>query len=112
MKFKRLQNIADNEQSARSVDSLLNFETVKYYCAEKYEVECYREAIIKYQTEEWRAVITLNLLGMVQNVIVCIGLLVGSLLCIYMVVYNKGMTIGDYVLFSSYIVQLWVILSI
>lgn len=42
-------NLADNAQQARSIDSLLNFETVKYYGAEKYEVECYKEAINDYQ---------------------------------------------------------------
>lgn len=42
-------NLADNAQKARSVDSLLNFETVKYYGAEQYEVDCYREAILKFQ---------------------------------------------------------------
>lgn len=42
-------NLADNEQKARSVDSLLNFETVKYYGAEGYEVNAYKEAIYKYQ---------------------------------------------------------------
>lgn len=45
-------NLADNAQKARSVDSLLNFETVKYYCQEQYEVDCYREAILKFQVRE------------------------------------------------------------
>jgi ABC-type transport system involved in Fe-S cluster assembly fused permease/ATPase subunit len=44
-------NLADNAQKARSVDSLLNFETVKYYGAEEYEVECYREAILHFQVK-------------------------------------------------------------
>ena len=42
-------NLADNATKARSVDSLLNFETVKYYGAEEYEVNAFREAVIKYQ---------------------------------------------------------------
>lgn len=48
-KFQRRMNLADNAQKARSVDSLLNFETVKYYGAEKYEVDAYREAIVGFQ---------------------------------------------------------------
>lgn len=48
-KFQRRMNLADNQQKARSVDSLLNFETVKYYGAEQYEVSCYRDAILKFQ---------------------------------------------------------------
>jgi ABC-type transport system involved in Fe-S cluster assembly fused permease/ATPase subunit len=42
-------NKFDNAMGATAVDSLLNFETVKYYGAEKYEVEQYRDAIEKYQ---------------------------------------------------------------
>lgn len=104
-------NLAENAQKARSVDSLLNFETVKYYGAEKYEVECFREAILKYQTEEWKSTITLNILNTVQNVIVCAGLLAGSLLCAWMVYAQKGLTVGDYVLFATYIIQLYVPLN-
>lgn len=51
-KFQRRMNLADNAQKARSVDSLLNFETVKYYGAEKYEVEAYRDAILKFQVNK------------------------------------------------------------
>lgn len=78
-------NLADNALNARSVDSLLNFETVKYYGAESYEVKSYREAIFKFQIEEWKSMITLNILNTIQNVIVCSGLLAGSLLCLHMV---------------------------
>ncbi|KAK2576197.1 hypothetical protein KPH14_008402 [Odynerus spinipes] len=110
-KFQRRMNLADNATKARSVDSLLNFETVKYYSAESYEVECYRKAISEYQIEEWKCLITLNILNTLQNVIVCGGLLAGSLLCLHMVVSGEGLTIGDYVLFASYIIQLYVPLN-
>nr|XP_012152493.1 PREDICTED: ATP-binding cassette sub-family B member 6, mitochondrial isoform X2 [Megachile rotundata] len=110
-KFQRRMNLADNAQKARSVDSLLNFETVKYYGTESYEVDSYRKAILEYQIEEWKSMITLNILNTLQNVIVCSGLLAGSLLCLHMVVNNQGFKIGDYVLFASYIIQLYVPLN-
>ncbi|KAK9880659.1 hypothetical protein WA026_011897 [Henosepilachna vigintioctopunctata] len=110
-KFQRRMNLADNETRARSVDSLLNFETVKYYGAEQYEVDAFREAILKYQSEEWLSSITLNILNTVQNIIICTGLLIGSLLCAHMVVDTHELTVGDYVLFASYIVQLYVPLN-
>jgi ATP-binding cassette subfamily B (MDR/TAP) protein 6 len=110
-KFQRRMNLADNAQRARSVDSLLNFETVKYYGAEEYEVESYREAILNFQGEEWRSMVTMNILNTMQNVIVSLGLLAGSLLCVYMVVTNQGLTVGDYVLFTAYITQLYVPLN-
>lgn len=110
-KFQRRMNLADNATKARSVDSLLNFETVKYYGAEKYEVEAFKETILSYQVEETKSIITSNILNTVQNIIVCIGLLAGSLLCAYMVANDKGLTVGDYVLFASYIIQLYVPLN-
>jgi ATP-binding cassette, subfamily B (MDR/TAP), member 6 len=51
-KYKKEMNKLDNAMNATAVDSLLNFETVKYYGAEKYEVEQYLDAIHKYQKGE------------------------------------------------------------
>lgn len=110
-KFQRRMNLADNAQKARSVDSLLNFETVKYYGAEKYEVEAYREAILDYQKEEFNSIVTLNMLNTVQNIIICGGLLAGSLLCAYLVADLSTLTPGQYVLFATYIIQLYVPLN-
>jgi len=54
-------NIADNNMEARSVDSMLNFETVKYYGAEEYEVQSYKEAIMIYQVNLiFLKIVTLN----------------------------------------------------
>ncbi|KAJ8980819.1 hypothetical protein NQ317_000552 [Molorchus minor] len=110
-KFQRRMNLADNETRARSVDSLLNFETVKYYGAEQYEVEAFREAVLKYQKEEFKSTVTLNILNTIQNIIICGGLLAGSLLCVHMVVDQHTLKAGDYVLFATYIVQLYVPLN-
>jgi ATP-binding cassette subfamily B (MDR/TAP) protein 6 len=63
------------------------------------------------QAEEWKSMVTMNILNTMQNVIVCLGLLAGSLLCVHMVVTNQGLTVGDYVLFTSYINQLYVPLN-
>ncbi|XP_066149342.1 ATP-binding cassette sub-family B member 6 isoform X2 [Euwallacea fornicatus] len=110
-KFIRRMNLADNETRARSVDSLLNFETVKYYGAESYEVDAFRDIIYKYQDEEWKSNVTLNVLNTVQNIIICGGLLAGSLLAAYMVAEKGTLSSGDYVLFATYIVQLYVPLN-
>ncbi|XP_044741155.1 ATP-binding cassette sub-family B member 6 [Chrysoperla carnea] len=110
-KFHRQMNLADNATKARAVDSLLNFETVKYYGAEAYEVNEYREAIHEYQKMEWLAIISLNILNCLQNVVVTGGLLAGSLYCVYLVVDTHTLTVGDYVLFSTYILQLYMPLN-
>ncbi|XP_037068889.1 ATP-binding cassette sub-family B member 6, mitochondrial-like [Pollicipes pollicipes] len=106
-KYRRQSNLLDNAQRTKGVDSLLNYETVKYYDAEEYEVNRYRDAILERQRVDWKSLASLNLLNVVQNVVINGGLLAGSLLCAYFVADNGTLTVGDYVLFSTYIVQLY-----
>ena len=53
-KFRRQMNQKDNEANAKAVDSLLNFETVKYYEASDWERERYRTSILEYQVRNIR----------------------------------------------------------
>ncbi|KAK4877976.1 hypothetical protein RN001_010482 [Aquatica leii] len=101
-KHKRRMNVSDNATRAQSVDSLLNFETVKYYSGENFEVNAYEDAIIKYQQHEFKVNVTLNGLRTLQNVIISSGLLIGSIFCAYLVVEDHLLTVGDYILFSTY----------
>ena len=82
-KYRRIMNEMDNQVKAKGVDSLLNFETVKYYGHEDFEVERFKEAILNYQGAEWESLASLNLLNSGQNLIITSGLLVGSMLCAY-----------------------------
>jgi len=105
-KYRRDMNERQNEMKAKAVDSLLNFETVKYYGAEEYEVERLNKAVLAYQDSEWKSLASLNVLNSAQNVIITIGLLTGSLLCAYRV--KEGILgVGDFVLFATYILQLY-----
>ena len=79
-KFRREMNLNDNSQRTKAVDSLLNFETVKYYNAENYEINRYHDAILKYQGTEWTVMASLSLLNFSQSFIMNGGLLAGSLL--------------------------------
>uniref|UniRef100_A0A8V5G102 ATP-binding cassette sub-family B member 6 n=1 Tax=Melopsittacus undulatus TaxID=13146 RepID=A0A8V5G102_MELUD len=105
-KYRRDMNTRDNEAKSRAVDSLLNFETVKYYNAESYEVNRFNDAIVKYQLSEWKVSASLGLLNQTQNLVIGMGLLAGSLLCAYFVTENK-LQVGDFVLFGTYIIQLY-----
>ncbi|XP_010290613.1 PREDICTED: ATP-binding cassette sub-family B member 6, mitochondrial [Phaethon lepturus] len=105
-KYRRDMNTRDNEAKSRAVDSLLNFETVKYYNAESYEVNRFNDAIVKYQVSEWKVSASLGLLNQTQNLVIGLGLLAGSLLCTYFVTKNK-LQVGDFVLFGTYIIQLY-----
>ena len=78
-------NETDNAQRTKAVDSLLNFETVKYFNAESYEVCCYKKCILKYQECEWQSMASLNLMNFIQNFVNNAGLLTGSILAALMV---------------------------
>lgn len=95
-KYRREMNTRDNAAKSKAVDSLLNFETVKYYNAESYEVDQFNDAILKYQTAEWKSSASLPVLNQSQNVIISLGLLAGSLLCAYFVTEGK-FKVGDFV---------------
>uniref|UniRef100_A0A8C2ELA9 ATP-binding cassette sub-family B member 6 n=1 Tax=Cyprinus carpio TaxID=7962 RepID=A0A8C2ELA9_CYPCA len=105
-KYRRDMNTQDNNAKSKAVDSLLNFETVKYYNAEFYEVRRFEDAIMKYQVSEWKTNASLAFLNQTQNLIIGLGLLTGSLLCAYFVTEGK-FQVGDYVLFGTYIIQLY-----
>uniref|UniRef100_A0A668A991 ATP binding cassette subfamily B member 6 (LAN blood group) a n=1 Tax=Myripristis murdjan TaxID=586833 RepID=A0A668A991_9TELE len=105
-KYRRDMNQQDNNAKSKAVDSLLNFETVKYYNAESYEVSRFEDAILKYQVSEWKTQASLAFLNQTQNLIIGSGLLAGSLLCAYFVTEGK-FQVGDFVLFGTYIIQLY-----
>lgn len=109
-KYRRNMNLADNDQRTKSVDSMLNFETVKYFGAEPYEIDRYSQAIVTYQTEEFKSLASLTLLNFIQSLIMNGALLAGSLYCAYLVA-DDALTVGDYVLFGTYILQLTVPLN-
>ncbi|KAJ2545844.1 ATP-binding cassette-type vacuolar membrane transporter Hmt1 [Coemansia sp. RSA 1853] len=105
-RYRRRSNYLDNEMEARAVDSLLNFETVKYYNAEKFESQEYSKAVNEFQYAEWFSSATMNLMNMGQNLIVQVGLLAGALLSAKRV-YEGKMTVGDFTMLLSYIAQLY-----
>ncbi|KAK3604753.1 hypothetical protein CHS0354_017861 [Potamilus streckersoni] len=109
-KYRREMNSLDNAMNSKAVDSLLNFETVKYYGASQFEVNRYNSAILEYQKAELKATATLNLLNSAQNIVITSGVLSGSMLCAWAVVHNVNglhLNLGDYILFGTYLLQLY-----
>lgn len=104
--FRRKMNELDNFARTKAVDSLLNFETVKYYNAEGFEVNRYHKAIVEYQKADYINSVSLNVLNLAQNAVITGGLLAGSLLFAYEV--SRGtLTAGDFVTFNVYMMQLY-----
>ncbi|RHZ69556.1 hypothetical protein Glove_283g145 [Diversispora epigaea] len=105
-KYRRLTNLLDNNMEAKAVDSLLNYETVKLYAAEPFEVGQYTRAILDYQNADQKSNFTLYILNTAQNLIIQCGLLAGCILCASRI--SKGeMDVGDFVMYLTYILQLY-----
>ena len=83
---------------------------VKYYNGEAFEVNRYDEAIQNYQRANWTNQMSLSFLNVTQSMIITLGLLVGTLLCARDVVIGS-LTVGDFVLFCTYILQLYMPLN-
>lgn len=109
-KYKRAMNLSDNEQRAIGVDSLLNFETVKYYNNEAFETQRYERAILNYQNEEWKSTSSMYFLNTIQSLIIT-GCLSGSCMYCGYLVSRQELTVGDFVLLVTYILQLMVPLN-
>ncbi|KAL2911106.1 ATP-binding cassette-type vacuolar membrane transporter Hmt1 [Polyrhizophydium stewartii] len=105
-KFRRDMNDLDSAARGRAVDSLLNFETVKYFGNEAWEVAEYERAIRRYQVADWKSSSSLNLLNTAQNIVITLGLLAGLLLCASRVV-DGLLSVGDFVAYIAYLLQLY-----
>ena len=110
IKFRRLMNESDNEANTRAVDSLLNFETVKYFCNEDYEVERYDDSLKRYENAAVKSGASLAFLNIGQGLIVTLGLITAMILASLGVVSNT-MTLGDFVLINTYMIQLYLPLN-
>ncbi|KAL5424707.1 hypothetical protein PMIN06_013037 [Paraphaeosphaeria minitans] len=96
---------ADREEDAVKNDSMVSYETVKYFNAEAYEFNRYREAVRKYQDAEYTVLFSLNLMNVSQNMVFMLGLLVVCFIAAHQVVKGEQRT-GDFVALVTYIGQL------
>jgi ATP-binding cassette subfamily B (MDR/TAP) protein 6 len=95
----------ENRMSSIVIDSLTNFETVKYFNGEKYELERLRQATLSYQQDEFKTNVSLSFLNLAQNFILVTGQLIGSLLIVYQI--SRGQAgIGDFVMFQTFFLNL------
>ncbi|KAG0221717.1 ATP-binding cassette sub- B member 6, mitochondrial [Mortierella sp. GBA43] len=96
----------DNDARAKAVDSLLNFETVKYYTAEEFETGRYREAIRKYMIADYKSQFSYQILNLIQSFVITMGMLAGCLLCAYEISLGKRKP-ENFVTFIVYLNQLY-----
>ncbi|MGF1476749.1 MAG: ABCB family ABC transporter ATP-binding protein/permease [Geminicoccaceae bacterium] len=109
--YRRRMNEKDNQVAARSVDSLINYETVKSFANERYEAERLNGALGDYEEAAVRSQWTLSLLNMGQAVIVACGITAIMIMAARGVVAGT-LTVGDLVLVNTFLLQLYQPLNI
>jgi len=109
-KFRRYMVEADDAFNQKATDSLLNFETIKLFCAEPHIAHTYDEALKRTQKATLQTTQSLAGLNLGQALIITIGI-TGSLILAAKQVVEGTMTVGDFVLINTYILQLYVPLN-
>jgi len=106
MVLRRNMNEMDSKANTRAIDSLLNYETVKYFNNERYESARYDETLEKWEHAAIRNQTSLSILNVGQSTIIAIGVTLLMILATQGVVTGT-MTVGDLVLVNAFLIQLY-----
>ncbi len=104
--IRRKMNDSDTDANVKAIDSLLNYETVKYFSAEQREAERYDRAMARYEDASTRAYTSLAVLNAGQAVIFTVGLAAAMVMCALEIKAGTK-TVGDFVLINSMMIQLY-----
>lgn len=110
MEIRRHANELDSRANARAIDSLLNYETVKYFNNEDFEARRYDESLKKYETAEVKNEASLGVLNIGQSAIIAVAVTLLMILAAQGVV-SKHLTLGDLVLVNGLLIQLYIPLN-
>ena len=108
--LRRTMNDMDSRANQKAIDSLLNFETVKYFGNEAFEATRYDENLVRYQAAAIKSQKSLSLLNVGQQFIIGVGLVL-ILWRSTVGVANGSMTLGDLVLVNTLMIQLYIPLN-
>ncbi len=104
--YRRRMNKTDSEANTKAIDSLLNYETVKYFGNEEHEARRFDDALRAYETAAVKSKTTLATLNIGQGSVIALGVVVVMIMAAAGVVDGR-LTIGDFVLVNSYLIQLF-----
>ena len=110
VKLRREMNDQDTEANQRAIDSLLNFETVKYFNAERREAERYDVSMKAYAKAALKTAYSLAFLNFGQSFLITCGL-IGVMVLAAIGVQNGQLTVGDFVMVNAYMIQITVPLN-
>jgi ATP-binding cassette, subfamily B, heavy metal transporter len=107
MKFRVEMNIKDSEASALLLDGLINYETVKYFGNEDYEIRRYDKKMQAWEQSGIKSQTSMSALNFGQAMIIAVGVTVMMLMAVRDVI-NQTMTLGDLVLINTFMLQLFI----
>lgn len=110
IKYRREMNTQDTDANTKAVDSLLNYETVKYFSNEAHEAKRFDKALMAYEKAAVKSQTTLSLLNAGQAAIMAAGL-GGVMYLAGQGVAEGTMTVGDFVLVNTFLIQLYIPLN-
>jgi ATP-binding cassette, subfamily B, heavy metal transporter len=108
--IRRTMNEADNDAGTKAIDSLLNFETVKYFGNEQHEANRYDKSMAVYEKAAVRTWVSLAMLNAGQAAIYSVGLTIVMIMA-GMAVLKSTATIGDFVMINALMIQLYMPLN-
>jgi ATP-binding cassette subfamily B protein len=106
IEIRRKMNESDTEANAKAIDSLLNYETVKYFSAEEREATRYDRSMERYERNSVKTYTSLAVLNSGQAIIFTVGLTATMLMCA-VGVRNGTNTVGDFVMVNAMMIQLY-----
>ncbi len=106
LKHRREMNRTDSEANTRAIDSLLNFETVKYFGNETHEATRFDQSMARYEMAAVRSQTSLAVLNIGQGIIIAFGMCTVLLLAAQGIIDGE-LTIGDFVLINTFMMQLY-----
>ena len=104
--IRRDMNESDTDANSKAVDSLLNFETVKYFANEKMEAERFDRSMANYERSAIRIWSSLGVLNFGQAFIFYSGMMVIGVMAVVGVL-NRSLTLGDFVLLNTFLMQIY-----
>ena len=106
LQFRKDMNTADNAASTKMIDSLLNFETVKYFNNEDHEFKRLDDSLKKYEDAANKNRASLSLLNISQTFVIMIGITLMLVLTVFGI-QSKTITVGGFVVINAYMLQLY-----
>ncbi len=105
--IRKKMNESDENAGSKMVDSLLNYETVKYFNSEHIEINSYNQALKDYEKKAVRTRLSLTAVNLGQGLIISLGLFSIMSMAAYDIHHNN-MSIGDFVIVNTFLLQLYV----